>query len=157
LWFILLVAFVSTGLATGFTLVATPRYGASVYMVATGLALLAGLVLGVGTALLLEYVAPKVRRPLRLIQERPGPIILLVLVSVGLVTGWNLVAVPEAGASIFVLAAGLALLGGLALGAVAAFLLEYIDSGRRDRRRRQDRLDPASPDRQTSNKESSES
>jgi hypothetical protein len=61
LWLIVLMAVVSAGLATGFALVVAPQYGASVLALVTGLALLAGLVLGVGAAFLLEYVSRRSR------------------------------------------------------------------------------------------------
>ena len=57
LWFILVVGIVAAGSATGFTLVATPVYNASTFALVIGLALLAGLVIGLGITLLLEYTA----------------------------------------------------------------------------------------------------
>jgi hypothetical protein len=77
--------------------------------------------------------------------------------SVGLATGFALVAAPQYGASVLVLATGLALLAGLLLGVGAAFLVEYVGNGRRSRERLQERPDPQSTARESSNKESSES
>ena len=58
---IALCAVVSSGFATGLAQVAAPQYGALVIALVTGPALLAGLVFGTGTALLVEYVAHRRR------------------------------------------------------------------------------------------------
>ena len=61
LWLIALCAVVSSGFATGLAKVATAQYGALVFALVTGPALLVGLVFGTGTALLVEYVARRRR------------------------------------------------------------------------------------------------
>ena len=61
LWLIALFAVVLSGLATLFVQVAAPHYGVLVFALVTGPALLAGLVFGTGTALLLEHVARRLR------------------------------------------------------------------------------------------------
>jgi ATP-binding cassette subfamily B protein len=61
LWLTALGAVVLSGFATGFAQVAAPQYGVLVFALVTGLALLAGLVCGTGTALLVEYVARRRR------------------------------------------------------------------------------------------------
>ena len=70
LWFIAFVAVVSVGLAMGFALVAPPEQGATVLVLVAG-SLVAGLVFGVGAALVLEYVA--VRRSRGRSQRRSNP------------------------------------------------------------------------------------
>jgi ABC-type multidrug transport system fused ATPase/permease subunit len=62
LWLIALCALVPAGFATGFAQMAAPQYGGLVFALVTGSALLAGLVFGTGTALLLEYAAHVARR-----------------------------------------------------------------------------------------------
>jgi ABC-type transport system involved in Fe-S cluster assembly fused permease/ATPase subunit len=57
LWLIALCAVVSAGFATGLAQVVAPQYGALIFALVTGPTLLAGLVFGTGTALLVEYVA----------------------------------------------------------------------------------------------------
>jgi ABC-type multidrug transport system ATPase subunit len=61
LWLIALCAVVSSGFATGLANVVTAQYGALVFALVTGPALLVGLVFGTGTALLVEYVARRRR------------------------------------------------------------------------------------------------
>jgi ATP-binding cassette subfamily B protein len=56
---IALCAVVSSGFATGLAQVAAPQYEGLVFALVTGPALLAGLIFGTGTALLVEYVAPR--------------------------------------------------------------------------------------------------
>src|SRR5688500_7698009 len=60
-WLIVLCAVVTSGFATGFAQVEAPQYGALVFALVTGPVLLAGLVFGTGTALLVEYVARRRR------------------------------------------------------------------------------------------------
>jgi ABC-type multidrug transport system fused ATPase/permease subunit len=71
LWYIMLVAVVSVGLATGLALVAPPQHWTPVLLLVGGL-LLAGVVFGVGAAFLEAYVA-RGRRPRRRPQRRPNP------------------------------------------------------------------------------------
>jgi ATP-binding cassette, subfamily B, bacterial len=100
---------------------------------------------------------PRVRRPFQIIQERGWLIALVAVMLVGLATGFALVAAPRYGASVLVLATGLALFAGLLLGMGAAFLAEYVGNGRRSRERLQERTDPRSTAQESSKRESSES
>ena len=63
LWLVLITVVVSTGTMTVFSLVATPERAASAFLLTIGLALLVGLVLGMGLAFLLEYLGNARRSP----------------------------------------------------------------------------------------------
>ena len=81
----------------------------------------------------------------------------MVIMSVGLATGFTLIAVPQFEASILARATGVALLVGLVYGLGTAFLLEYVTSTMRSRKRRQERRDPESSEQESSNEEPAES
>ena len=165
-----MVAVMSMGLATGFALVAAPQYGASELVLASGLALLVGLVLGAGLAFLLGYLNSGRRSPKQL-RQRPNPepilfriirkrlwlILLVMVVSAGITTGFSLVTTAEYEAPIFLLTLGLAPIAGLVLGVGLAFLLEYLSNGRRSPKVLREEPDPRSTAQESSRKESSES
>ena len=72
LWLILLVMVVSMGITTGASLVMIAEFGALLFLLTLGLAPVAGLVLGVGLAFLVEYLSNDQRSPEEL-GEEPDP------------------------------------------------------------------------------------
>jgi hypothetical protein len=69
LWVISLMTIVSVAMTTGFSLVVTPEYDASTFVLTIVLALVAGPVLGTGLAFLLEYTGRGRRSPKELREQ----------------------------------------------------------------------------------------